>query len=513
MKKEDIAHILKETLLFQRLEQNQLLAMAAVAQINSFPGGAYVYRQNDMAKGFYLVAFGDVELVLSRDDGEKIIVGRIGPGGHFGETSLITGNAHSVGARAKGNLILIWFNSQVFKEVLLADDSINTQMNLALAERLRMSFLDQAALANPSHRQVAGKISSRSEDFSYFPEELERGEGENGPDAHSISTNAKRIQHITAFFAKNLHPVFLNGEAGTGKKLLAKQIHLQGGYAHGPYIEVDLKGMEEEEMAGKLFGNRRDALPFAQARQVGTFEQFNGGTVVLLHCESMSSLLQKKIMEAVKEGTFTRVEGNRKNPFQCRVIFISELSIEDLAASGSLLPDMLDILQRQHYRVPPLRELRRDLPRLIDHFLRRYSREYGKNIHKISPNSMGILLNYDWPGNLPELASVIQRAVMLTQKDEILTNQILLGLPKTEGKWEFNILRIPWVKRSLESKYFPKIPRTIIGFIFLAAVLALFFGPIEPEKNIGMTLSWVIGWPILFFPFSSLADSGARFVR
>ena len=392
--------------------------------------------------------------MLSRDDGEKIIVGRVGPGGHFGETSLITNKPHSVGARAKGDLVLIWFDRQTFQDVLLGGDSIHDQMNLALAERLRVSFLDQADSAIQGQGQIGGKISSRSEDFSYFPEERDGRTGENGPNTQPISTTAKRLQNITSFFAQNLHPVFLSGESGTGKKLLANQIHLQGVYAHGPYIEVDLRGMEDQEMAEKLFGNQQDAFPFTQARQVGTFEQFNGGTVVLLHCESMSLLLQQKVIKAVTEGAFTRVGGKRKILFQCRVIFISELCIEDLETSDSFLPKMLEILRRQHYRVPPLREIRRDLPRLIEHFLRRYSREYGKNIHKIPPNSMGILLNYDWPGNLPELASVIQRAVMLAQKDEILTDQILLGLPKTEGKWEFNILRIPWVKKSLQSKVF-----------------------------------------------------------
>lgn len=500
MEKVEIAQILKGTLLFQRLEANQLLETASVAQVSTFLENAFVYRQDDAGEGFYVVVSGEVELVLSREDGETIIVGRVGSGGHFGETSLITGKPHSVGARAKGDLVLIWFDRQAFQEVLLGDDSIHNQMNLALAERLRVSFRDQADSALYAAKNAGATLSSRSDDFSYFPEEGD-GTGGDGSNPQSVSTTARRVQSITKFFAKNLHPVFLSGESGTGKKLLANQIHQQSVYARGPYIEVDLRGMDDAAMAEKLFGNHHNALPFTQARQVGTFEQFSGGTVVLLHCEAMGLLLQQKLITSVTEGAFTRVGGKSKILFQSRVIFISESSIEDLEAADYLLPRMLEILRRQQYRVPPLRELRRDMPRLIEHFLRRYSREYGKNIHKISPNSMGILLNYHWPGNLPELASVIQRAVMLAQKDEILTDQILLGLPKTEGKWEFNVLRIPWVRMLLQSRHFPSLLRTIVGCIFLGAVLALFFGPAEPEKNIGMTLSWAIGWPILFFSF------------
>ena len=94
---------------------------------------------------------------------------------------------------------------------------------------------------------------------------------------------------------------------------------------------------------------------------------------------------------------------------------------------------------------------------------------------------------------------------MLARNDEILADQILLGLPKTEGKWEFNILRIDWVRKLLESPIFPRVPQFIIGAILLLAVITLFLGPDDPEKNIGITLSWSIGWPLMFFSFFFLA--------
>ncbi len=118
---------------------------------------------------------------------------------------------------------------------------------------------------------------------------------------------------------------------------------------------------------------------------------------------------------------------------------------------------------------------------------------------------LGIFMNYDWPGNLTELSSVIRRAVMLAQKDEILPEQILLGLPKTEGKWEYNILRIGWMRKFLASRIFPRVPQVVIGCVFLITVFFLFFGPSNPEANIGLTLGWYIGWPLLFFSFFFLA--------
>ena len=503
MKKENIVRILQKSVLFHQLDHSRLMKAASAARIRTFREGTYIYRQNDRAEGLYVVAAGDAELVLVREKGRENVVSRIGPGGHFGEISLITGKPHALGAKASRDLILVCFDREIFFEEFLQDKAIHDRVNVALAERLRVSLREHADRADGNERSRIER--NVSDQHSLFDGDAEERAGTIKTSALRISTAAKRTQSITNLFAKNLDPVFLNGESGTGKKFLAKQIHLQSVYAHGPYIEIDLRDLEEEVMAEKLFGNQQDAFPFTHARQLGTFEQFSEGTVVLLNAEFLSLPLQQKLLKAISEGSFTRIGGNKQIPFTCRVIFVSEESTENLVAVDNLLPKMLELLQKQHYRVPPIREHRRDLPRLIEHYLRRYSREFGKNIHKISPNSMGILLNYDWPGNLTELGSVIQRAVMLAQKNEILTDQILLGLPKTEGKWEFNILRIPWVKATLQSTIFPAFPRAIVACIFLAAVLALFFGPKNPERNIGITLSWVIGWPLLYFSFFFLA--------
>ncbi|MCP4340224.1 MAG: hypothetical protein GY799_15365 [Desulfobulbaceae bacterium] len=120
-------------------------------------------------------------------------------------------------------------------------------------------------------------------------------------------------------------------------------------------------------------------------------------------------------------------------------------------------------------------------------------------------------MNYDWSGNLTELSSVIRRAVMLAKKDEIIPDQILLGLPKTEGKWELNILRIDWIRKFLASWIFPRVPQVVIGCMFVLTILFLYFGPSNPQSNLGLTLGWYIGWPLLFFSFFSWQERGVVF--
>ena len=499
MKKETVATILQSSMLFKKLGPRQLRAAADIATIRYFSNGQAIYQQGEQGTDFYVLGVGAVELVLHRKDATQSVVGRIAPGGHFGETSLLTGEVHSLGARAVGEVALICFEKRLFQQALLRDETINQQMNLALAERLRVSFRDQADTIETVARKVF-----QDEDLRNFPlitaNSVGQKKGEGRP-----SSAARQTQAASKQFSANLDPVFLTGETGTGKKFLAKQIHQQSGYGDKPYVEIDLRDCSEEQIPEKLFGTPQDTFPFTQVRQSGVFEQFSPGTVVLLHVELLSPPIQQKIVRALEEGVFQRTGSQEEAPMEARLIFVSDLEPAALEGGDGFSPALLAIMKRQHYPVPPLRRQKRDLPRLIDHFLRRYSREYGKNIKTVSPDTMGLLMNYDWPGNFPELQSVIQRAVMLAQSDEILSGQIVLGLPKTEGKWEFNLLRIAAVKTFIKSHVFPVVPRFVVGLVLLVILAVLFWGPTEPGHNLGLTLSWAIGWPLLFFSFFFLA--------
>jgi hypothetical protein len=219
----------------------------------------------------------------------------------------------------------------------------------------------------------------------------------------------------------------------------------------------------------------------------------------------MKKELQEKLIKIIESNTYTHIDSTRQQAMQSRIAFSSNFSIDYITSTEKLLPELLALFERQHFNVPPLRNHKEDLPRLVSHYLGCHSKEYGKNIHKVSQETLGIFMNYDWPGNLTELSSVIRRAVMLAKKDEILPDQILLGLPKTEGKWEYNILRINWMRSFLSNWIFPRVPQVAIGCVFLLTILFLFFGPSNPESNIGLTLGWYIGWPLLFFSFFFLA--------
>ncbi len=507
MRREIIAQNLQRSLLFKDATPAELTSFSEVARVQIIAEGEYVYRQGDESEVFYVIAMGEAELVLERDDGVARVVGRIGPGGHFGETGILTAKPRSLSVRALCDLVIICFDKRFFRIAFLSNSRIHKQLDAALAERLRVAFVDQVD-TNGNEGRIEEK--SAADDVILFKDnslsaiQLRRLNKRKNDDIRASKT-AKKTQAVIDLFAADNSPFILTGEAGTGKSIIARQIHMQSNRSGGQYREVDLREYEPMRLERKLFGTEQSGFPFAQARQAGFFEQTSGGTVVFTHVHLMKKELQEKLIKIIESDTYTHVDSTRQLAMQSRIAFISNFPIDYIKSTGKLLPELLALFERQHFNVPPLRNHKEDLPRLVSHYLGCHSKEYGKNIHKVSPETLGIFMNYDWPGNLTELSSVIRRAVMLAKKDEILPDQILLGLPKTEGKWEYNILRINWMRSFLSSWIFPRVPQVVIGCVFILTVLFLFFGPSNPESNIGLTLGWYIGWPLLFFSFFFLA--------
>lgn len=508
MKPEVIKQNLQRSILFQDFSHQELDHISAVCSIKVIPEGELVFQQGDASDDFSIVAMGEVELSRYTEAKGRSIVSRVGPGGHFGETSILTHRPHSLTARALCDTVLISFSERIFLETLLSDRRIHLQLDKALSERLRVAFHESVGATSP-HIKNPEKIKGLFENVILFEEE------QNGPFLPGIkringnrshqSQSGRKVRDKMGQFAGNLEPIFLNGEPGTGRRLISKQIHLNSSYSSGPYIEVDLREYSPETIKEYLLGNEHEGGPFTQIDSVGTFEKSCGGTVCLMHLDSMDMNFQLQLCNILESGVYYRIGGLNPVALQSRLIFICDREIKPLVQEGKLLPDLARTISKQQFGIPPLRDHKRDLPLIVDHYLKQYCKEYGKPMMAVSPDTLGILMNYDWPGNLTELSSVIERAVMLSRQNEILSDQILLGLPKTEGKWEFNTLRLSWVKNYLRSKIFPALPRTIVGIVILIAVAVLFLGAKEPTKNLGMSISWSIGWPILFFSFFFLA--------
>ncbi|OGQ94163.1 MAG: hypothetical protein A2521_05670 [Deltaproteobacteria bacterium RIFOXYD12_FULL_57_12] len=434
---------------------------------------------------FCIVAEGKVEKIVDQHGDMACVIGNVSAGGHFGEVALLTGCPRSFSVRALTKVRLYVFDQDAFENKLLADPEIHHIFDRALAERLALSsfFLPDGLQVETTKK---GKSAAEAFPDSFLQDDL---------------SFARRIKYRIDEFSASDAPVIIVGESGVGRRLIAQQIHQHSRQRTAPYVEIDLRQFDPWLWEGKLFGCQGETFPFSAGSKLGIFEQMQSGTVVLHHAELLSRSLQDRLSKALGTGVFTPVEGEIAQPLRVRLIFITSCSLESVRGEGIFGPELLAELGENILFILPLRERKRDIHALMRYYLHHYAVEYDKKVNRISPEALGMLMRYDWPGNLTELDSVIKRAVIASHEEEILSEQILLGLPRSEGRMVYNLLRFPKVHRLITHKLFPILPRILVTALFAFGILILFIGPRESEKNIGITLSWFVGWPLLIISF------------
>jgi ferredoxin len=339
--------------------------------------------------------------------------------------------------------------------------------------------------------------------YPYFEDEAEPESKTETNLEEEIPKSLKNVQVSIKQFTTDLEPVLIIGESGTGRKSAARQIHQGSAYCEGPYALIDLRQYESGLQEHMLFGHDPGTLAFSQLREAGVLEQTRGGTIVLYHAELLDSSLRHKLLNIITDGYYYRIGGLTKLNLNSRFIFIcgsTGRKAEDDTCSFD--QEWNEFLKNRKLVMPPLREHKRDIPKLVEYYLTYFNQEYNRKVKSIGNKALGVLMNYDWPGNMTELRNVIQRAVILAEEGEILSEQILLGLPHPEGKREYNLLRWPFFRKMFNSPLFPLLPRILVSIVFFGGLFALFFGPQDdPEHNIGLVLSWSIGWPLMLFSF------------
>lgn len=206
--------------------------------------------------------------------------------------------------------------------------------------------------------------------------------------------------------------VLLLGESGTGKELVARAIYQHSGRQQAPFLPINCAAIPEPLLESELFGHERGAFTGADRRRIGKFEQANGGTVFLDEVGDMPPPIQAKVLRLLQEQTFERVGGNETIRTNVRIIAATNQPLDRLVSHGRFRQDLLYRLNGFMIRLPPLRERLADLPLLVDYFRRKGNRDLGRQIVQISPEAMDCLLRHDWPGNIRELQSTIQSAMV-----------------------------------------------------------------------------------------------------
>ena len=241
----------------------------------------------------------------------------------------------------------------------------------------------------------------------------------NFPNIIGKSERIVSLLDLVAQVAPSRATVLVVGESGTGKELIAKAIHSASPRADKPFVAVNSGSMPVDLLESQLFGHVRGAFTSAVASKKGLFEVADQGTIFFDEISTVGLETQAKLLRVIQEREFMRLGGTENIKVDVRIVAASNVDLLGLVHEGRFREDLYHRLNVIALKLPPLRDRREDVPLLVEHFLRQFSKENNRPQGRFSPEAMKLLMDYPWPGNVRELENVVERAVVLSTREEI----------------------------------------------------------------------------------------------
>ncbi len=226
----------------------------------------------------------------------------------------------------------------------------------------------------------------------------------------------RRVQALIDQVADTDATVLVEGESGVGKSLVAHALHAQSARRDRPLVKVNCPALPSELLESELFGYERGAFTGAHRRKPGKFELADGGTLVLDEVGEIPLPLQAKLLHVLQDRSFARLGGTQDISVDVRVIGASNRDLAHAVRAGLFREDLYYRMNVVHVAVPPLRERREEIPGLIDHFLQKYARRYGRPPRPLAPPTVARLMAHPWPGNIRELENTVKRLLLLGEE-------------------------------------------------------------------------------------------------
>lgn len=239
------------------------------------------------------------------------------------------------------------------------------------------------------------------------------------------SDKMQRVLERVSRIAATDSTVYIQGESGTGKEVIAKAVHLASGRKNKPFVAVPCAAIPETLLESELFGHEKGAFTGAVRRTRGLFTQAHEGTIFLDEIGDMPISIQAKLLRVLQERQFYPVGSEKPLAVDVRVIVATKKDLEDEVAKGLFREDLFYRINVIPILLPPLRERKEDIPYLIEHFLKKFSRRMKKEVKGLAPLYMQKLMIHQWPGNVRELENAIEYAVAMAQENVIADNFIL----------------------------------------------------------------------------------------
>src|SRR5262249_11302135 len=238
------------------------------------------------------------------------------------------------------------------------------------------------------------------------------------------SAAMKRVAELIERVAATDANVLVVGASGTGKDLVARQIHDRSLRRVSPYISIDCASLPEELLESELFGYERGAFTGAAETKPGRFEAAAGGTLVLDEIASLSPSSQAKLLRVIEERTFERLGGKQSIRIDVRIIAVANIDLKEAVRARAFRDDLYYRLNVITIELPRLVERAEDMPRLAAEFVRHFAARNGRKVTRGADEAMGLLLDYDFPGNVRELRNIIEQSVLSAGDDVVAAEHL-----------------------------------------------------------------------------------------
>ena len=240
------------------------------------------------------------------------------------------------------------------------------------------------------------------------------------------SAAIQELRATIAKLARSQAPVYISGESGVGKELVARLIHEQGPRASGPFVPVNCGAIPSELMESEFFGHKKGSFTGAQADKDGLFQTAHGGTLFLDEVAELPVHMQVKLLRVIQEKAVRPIGGRAEVPVDVRILSATHKNLSKLVETAHFRQDLYYRINVIELRVPPLRERREDVPKLAGRVLERLAADSGQAPARLTPEALQALLAYSFPGNVRELENVLERAVALCENSTITPEDLRL---------------------------------------------------------------------------------------
>ena len=494
--------VLSATHLFDKQPREEIDATIEQAGHLLLKKNEVIFGYGDEATSFYIIISGKVKIFLPSDDGTENILTIMGYGEILGEMALMTGEKRSASATTTEETSLLVFSKDFLEQRGRISSNHSSALIKILAQRLIRSS-DNLMTATENERTYQQLLSERGAMII--------------PDIIGKSRIILALQDKISQAAKNEDPVIIHGETGTEKLVAASLLHKRSLRANAPFLSMntedaslngagptDTQSLLQEEIVQDsiLFGHEAGAIPSLAARRLGLLEICREGTLVIENIDRLTEGLQQKLLEFMTTGTFRPFGGTRQIASKVRLIATSSVPLESFTSEGKFNGKLLAALNCNSMTVPPLRKRKSDLRLIVDALIdwecSKDSSE-GKQIKTISEEAYQRIMQYEWSGNMEELAIVIRRAINLARHDILLPEDIFIGMVPPSGKYTFNLLRLEKIHNFFAGRYYPVTLQGLTGLVFLGIIVLALIGSPSPDSNVSVILVWAIWWPVLVF--------------